>query len=47
MLQQRPYRRRADVIAGHETVIIKDAGHWIYHDQLDVFMSHVERFLAE
>lgn len=38
---------RADVIAGHETVIIKDAGHWVYHDQLEVFMSHVERFLAE
>ncbi len=38
---------RADVIVGHDTVIIKDAGHWVHHDQLDVFMSHVERFLAE
>jgi pimeloyl-ACP methyl ester carboxylesterase len=28
---------RADVIAGY----------WVYHDQLDVFTSHVERFLAE
>jgi pimeloyl-ACP methyl ester carboxylesterase len=37
---------RADVIVGHETVIIGDAGHWVHHDQLDVFMSHVERFLA-
>ena len=34
-------------LAGHETVIIKDAGHWVHHDQLEVFMSHVERFLAE
>ena len=33
-------------LAGHGTVVIKDAGHWVYHDQLDVFMSHVERFLA-
>ncbi len=34
-------------LADHETVIIKEAGHWVYHDQLDVFMDHVERFLAE
>ena len=34
-------------LAGHETVIIEDAGHWVHHDQRDVFMSHVERFLAE
>jgi pimeloyl-ACP methyl ester carboxylesterase len=38
---------RADVIQGHETAIIEDAGHWVHHDQLDVFMSHVERFLAQ
>jgi pimeloyl-ACP methyl ester carboxylesterase len=37
---------RADVIRGHETVIIEKAGHWVHHDQLDVFMGHVERFLA-
>lgn len=37
---------RADVINGHETVIIEKAGHWVHHDQLDTFMSHVERFLA-
>ncbi|HUF53268.1 MAG TPA: alpha/beta hydrolase [Dehalococcoidia bacterium] len=37
---------RADVIKGHETVVIEKAGHWVHHDQLDVFMSHVERFLA-
>jgi len=37
---------RADVIRGHETVIIEKAGHWVHHDQIDVFMNHVERFLA-
>jgi pimeloyl-ACP methyl ester carboxylesterase len=26
---------------------IEKAGHWSHHDQLDVFMGHVERFLAE
>jgi pimeloyl-ACP methyl ester carboxylesterase len=29
-----------------ETVLVKDAGHWVHHDQLDTFMGHVERFLA-
>ena len=27
-------------------VNIEHAGHWSHHDQLDVFMSHVEAFLA-
>jgi pimeloyl-ACP methyl ester carboxylesterase len=26
---------------------IEKAGHWSHHDQLDVFMGHVEKFLAE
>src|ERR1700712_4963684 len=26
---------------------IERAGHWSHHDQLDVFMGHVEKFLAE
>jgi len=26
---------------------IANAGHWSHHDQLDVFMEHVEKFLAE
>jgi pimeloyl-ACP methyl ester carboxylesterase len=25
---------------------IDGAGHWSHHDQLDVFMGHVDRFLA-
>lgn len=37
---------RADVIHDRETVIIEKAGHWVHHDRLDVFMEHVERFLA-
>ena len=36
---------RADVIRNRESVIIEKAGHWVHHDRLDVFMSHVERFL--
>ncbi len=26
---------------------VEGAGHWVHHDKLDVFMEHVERFLAE
>jgi pimeloyl-ACP methyl ester carboxylesterase len=38
---------RADVIRDHRSVIIEKAGHWVHHDRLDVFMRHVEDFLAE
>jgi pimeloyl-ACP methyl ester carboxylesterase len=38
---------RADVIKDRETVIIDKAGHWVYHDKLDEFMGHVERFLED
>lgn len=38
---------RADVIHDRETVIIDKAGHWVHHDRLDMFMEHVERFLAQ
>jgi len=27
-------------------VNIEDAGHWVHHDQLDVFLGHVREFLA-
>ena len=27
-------------------VNVDGAGHWVHHDKLDVFMEHVERFLA-
>lgn len=36
---------RADVIRDRKTVIIEKAGHWVHHDRLDVFMSHVNSFL--
>ena len=29
-----------------QLVNIERAGHWVHHDQLEVFMGHVERFLA-
>ncbi|MCC7363959.1 MAG: alpha/beta hydrolase [Dehalococcoidia bacterium] len=29
------------------TVKVDDAGHWIHHDQFEVFMKHVNEFLAE
>ncbi len=38
---------RADVIRNHRSVIIDKAGHWVHHDRLDVFMGHIEAFLAE
>jgi pimeloyl-ACP methyl ester carboxylesterase len=37
---------RSDVIRDHKSVIIEKAGHWVHHDRLDVFMQHVEEFLA-
>jgi pimeloyl-ACP methyl ester carboxylesterase len=37
---------RSDVIRDHKSVIIDKAGHWVHHDRLDVFMGHVEAFLA-
>ena len=37
--------------AGHfqnaRVVNIDNAGHWVHHDQLDVFLGHVREFLAE
>jgi pimeloyl-ACP methyl ester carboxylesterase len=29
------------------TVRIDDAGHWVHHDQLDAFLTHLRSFLAE
>jgi pimeloyl-ACP methyl ester carboxylesterase len=26
---------------------VEGAGHWVHHDRLDVFMNHVDTFLAE
>ena len=37
---------RASAFHDYRSVLIEEAGHWVHHDQLEVFMSHVERFLA-
>ncbi len=38
-----------DLSAFHDyrSVRVEKAGHWVHHDQFEVFMSHVDRFLAE
>ena len=38
---------RADHFPNAEVVNIEKAGHWVHHDQLDVFMGHLRRFFAE
>ena len=30
-----------------EIVRVPEASHWVHHDQLDIFMAHVHRFLAD
>jgi pimeloyl-ACP methyl ester carboxylesterase len=29
----------------YRSVEVADAGHWVHHDQFDVFMQHVNEFL--
>ncbi len=36
---------RAAAIPNYQSVIIRDAGHWVHHDQLDLFLEVVEEFL--
>jgi pimeloyl-ACP methyl ester carboxylesterase len=38
---------RADHFGNARVVNIAGAGHWVHHDQLDVFLGHVQEFLAE
>ena len=38
---------KASAFHTYETVLVKDAGHWVHHDQLDVFMDVVWRFLRD
>lgn len=38
---------RAAVIKNHRLVKVPKAGHWVHHDQLDVFLSESRKFLAE
>ncbi len=37
---------RADNFQDARVVNIENAGHWVHHDQLDVFLGHVREFLA-
>jgi pimeloyl-ACP methyl ester carboxylesterase len=36
---------KASAFHDYRAVLIKDAGHWVHHDQLDVFMRTVNEFL--
>jgi len=36
---------RLDAFRTAELVTIKDAGHWVHHDQLKEFLADVHRFL--
>ena len=38
---------KASAFHQYRTELIKDAGHWVHHDQLDMFMEIVNDFLAE
>ncbi len=38
---------RAAPIPSYRSVTIDDAGHWVHHDQLDLFLEVVSEFLAE
>ena len=38
---------RADVIKNHRLVKVPNAGHWLHHDQLDLFLAETQKFLTE
>jgi len=38
---------RADYFRHAEYVDIENAGHWLHHDRLELFLDHVRRFLAD
>ena len=38
---------RADHIAQSQVVAVENAGHWVHHDQLSVFLEHVQAFLRD
>jgi pimeloyl-ACP methyl ester carboxylesterase len=38
---------RAAVIRNHRLVKVDNAGHWVHHDQFDLFMAETKKFLAE
>ena len=38
---------RAAHFQNAQVINVEEAGHWVHHDQLNVFMGHVRSFLAE
>jgi pimeloyl-ACP methyl ester carboxylesterase len=38
---------RAQVIKNHRLVKVPNAGHWVHHDQLEIFLAETKKFLAE
>lgn len=38
---------RASVIRDHRLIKVNDAGHWVHHDQFDLFIREMKKFLAE
>ncbi len=38
---------RATAFKNYKLVNIERAGHWVHHDQLDLFLKHVREFLAD
>jgi pimeloyl-ACP methyl ester carboxylesterase len=38
---------RANVIKNHRLVKVPNAGHWVHHDQLELFLIETKKFLAE
>jgi pimeloyl-ACP methyl ester carboxylesterase len=38
---------RAQVIKNHRLVKVPNAGHWVHHDQLEIFLAETKKFLAD
>ena len=38
---------RAQVIKNHRLIKVPNAGHWVHHDQLEVFLAETMKFLLE
>lgn len=38
---------RAAAIKNHKLIKVPNAGHWVHHDQLDLFLTETKKFLAE
>ncbi len=38
---------RASVIKNHKLIKVDNAGHWVHHDQFDLFITETKKFLGE